>query len=274
VTSLGALGERNFRLFFLGQSASLVGDGMVGVALSFAVLGLTGSVSDLGYVLAARSLPFVGFLLIGGVFADRISRRTVVVGADVLRLGSQGLTAGLLISGTAHVWELAALQAVGGLASAFFYPAVTGLTPVLVRPEHLQQANVLRGVSQGAGGIVGPAIAGVLVATAGPGWALAADAATFGVSAAALSVLRLPPHARLELQSFLRDLRDGWSEFRSQTWLWTGVCCAGLVVMLAAPFSVLGPAIANRRSAARELGRGSSRARAQAASSAACSRSD
>ena len=244
MSRLGALRERDFRLFFVGQSASLLGDGMVGVALSFAVLDLTGSVSDLGYVLAARALPFVGFLLVGGVLADRISRRTVMVGADLLRLGSQGVTAGLLISGNAHVWELAALQAVGGLASAFFYPAVTGLTPAIVAPHHLQQANVLRGVSAGAGGIAGPAVAGVLVATAGAGWALAADAATFGISAAALAALRVPPHVRLEVQSFLRDLRDGWSEFRSRTWLWTGVCTAGLVVMLAAPFSVLGPAIA------------------------------
>jgi len=244
VIPLGALRERGFRLFFVGQTTSLLGDGMVGVALSFAVLDLTGSVSDLGYVLAARALPFVGFLLVGGVFADRISRRTVMLSADLVRLGSQGLTAGLLITGHAQIWELAALQAVGGLASAFFYPAVTGLTPVLVAPEQLQQANVLRGISQGAGGIAGPAIAGVLVATAGAGWALAVDAVTFGLSATALAMLRVPPYARLEVQSFLRDLRDGWSAFRSLTWLWTGVCCAGLVVMLNAPFSVLGPAIA------------------------------
>ena len=217
---------------------------MVGAALSFAVLDLTGSVSDLGYVFTARSLPLVAFLLVGGVFADRLSRRTVMIGADLVRLGSQGLTATLLIAGHAQVWELAALQAVVGLASAFFYPAVTGLTPMLVGPEHLQQANVLRGISQAAGGIAGPAIAAALVATVGSGWALAVDAASFGVSAAALAALRLPPHAHLAAQRFFGDLRDGWSEFRSHTWLWAGVIAAGLGNMLWAPFSVLGPAIA------------------------------
>jgi MFS family permease len=241
---LGALREREFRLFFVGQTVSLLGDGMVGVALSFAVLDLTGSVSDLGFVFAARSLPLVGFLLVGGVFADRLSRRAVMIGADVVRLGSQGLTAGLLISGHAQVWELAGLQAISGLASAFFYPSVTGLTPALVGGEHLQQANVLRGISGAAGSIAGPAIAGALVATVGSGWALAADAASFGVSAAFLASLRLPPHERLEAQAFLRDLRDGWAEFRARTWLWTGVIAAGLVNMLWAPFFVLGPAIA------------------------------
>jgi MFS family permease len=241
---IGALREREFRLFFAGQTASLLGDGMVGVALSFAVLDLTGSVSDLGYVFAARSLPLVAFLLVGGVFADRLPRRAVMVGADVVRLGSQGLTAALLISGHAHVWEIAGLQAVGGLASAFFYPAVTGLTPILVSGSRLQQANVLRGISGAGGGIAGPAIAGTLVATVGAGWALAADAASFGVSAVFLAALRLPPHARLPAQAFFRDLREGWSEFRSHTWLWAGVIAAGLANMLWAPFSVLGPAIA------------------------------
>jgi MFS family permease len=244
VSRFGALQERDFRLFFVGQTASLLGDGMVGVALSFAVLDLTGSVSDLGWVFTARSLPLVGFLLVGGVFADRLSRRTVMIAADLLRLGSQGMTAGLLISGHAHVWELAALQAVVGVGSAFFYPAVTGLTPLLVAPERLQQANVLRGISQAAGGIAGPAISAALVATVGSGWALAVDAGSFGVSAAALATLHLPPHSRLEPQRFLRDLRDGWSEFRAHTWLWTGVIAAGLGNMLWAPFSVLGPAIA------------------------------
>jgi MFS family permease len=244
VSRFGALQERDFRLFFVGQTASLLGDGMVGVALSFAVLDLTGSVSDLGWVFTARSLPLVGFLLVGGVFADRLSRRTVMIAADLLRLGSQGLTAGLLISGHARVWELAALQAVVGVGSAFFYPAVTGLTPLLVAPERLQQANVLRGISQAAGGIAGPAISAALVATVGSGWALAVDAGSFGVSAAALATLHLPPHSRLEPQRFLRDLRDGWSEFRAHTWLWTGVIAAGLGNMLWAPFSVLGPAIA------------------------------
>ncbi|HEY3185633.1 MAG TPA: MFS transporter [Gaiellaceae bacterium] len=241
---LGALREREYRLFFAGQSVSLLGDGMVGVALSFAVLDLTGKAADLGYVFAARAVPLVGFLIVGGVFADRLSRRAVMVGADLVRCGTQGGLAVLLLTGHAQLWHVIVLQTIGGAATAFFNPSLTGLTPLLVTGEHLQQANVLRGLSAGVGGIAGPALAGVLVATVGSGWALAVDSATFAVSAAFLAALRLPPHERLPQQRFLRDLRDGWHEFSSRTWLWSGVVAAGIANMLSAPFFVLGAAIA------------------------------
>jgi Major Facilitator Superfamily len=241
---LGPLQERQFRLFFIGQSTSLLGDGMVGVALAFAVLDLTGSVADLGYVLAARVVPMVGFLLVGGVFADRLSRRAVMIGADVTRLLTQGLIAILLLTGTAQVWHLIVLVAVGGAATAFFNPALTGLTPTLVSDDHLQQANVLRGIAQGAGGIAGPVLSGALVATLGAGWALAADAATFGVSAFFLAQLKLPPHERLPARPFVHELLEGWNEVRARTWLWMGLLVAGVANMAAAPFFVLGPAIA------------------------------
>jgi MFS family permease len=244
VGRLGALQERDFRLFFIGQTTSLLGDGMVPVALAFAVLDLThNSVADLGYVLASRSIPMIGFLLIGGVFADRLPRRVVMIGADLARLGSQGLIAALLISGHARLWELVALSAAQGAATAFFNPALTGLTPMIISPQRLQQANVLRGISMGLGGIAGPALAGVLVATVGSGYALAVDAASFGVSALFLAQLRLPAHVRLPAQSFLRDLLDGWKEVRSRAWLWMGVVAASVGNMAAAPFFILGAAI-------------------------------
>jgi hypothetical protein len=240
VRNLGALGERDFRLFFAGQSISILGDGMSGVALAFAVLDLTGKAADLGYVFAATSIPLVGFLLVGGVFADRLPRRAVMVGADVARFGAKSTQAALLVSGHAHLWELIVLQVVHGTASAFFNPSLTGLTPTLVQGEHLQQANVLRGIAQGAGGIAGPAIGGGLVASVGSGWALGVDGTTFLASAACLAALRLPPHERLPSQRFLHDLRDGWREFTSRTWLWAGVCAAGVANMCAQPFFVLG----------------------------------
>jgi len=140
LTGFGALSERDYRLFFIGQSASLLGDGMIGVALSFAVLDATGSVSDLGFVFAARSIPLVGFLLAGGVLADRLSRRTVMVSADLVRLVSQGIVAVLLIGGHVRLWELIVLQAVHGSATAFFNPALKGLTPIIVTGAQLQQA--------------------------------------------------------------------------------------------------------------------------------------
>src|SRR6266511_1967027 len=228
---LGALQERQFRLFFIGQSTSLLGDGMVPVALAFVVLDLTGSVSDLGFVLAARAVPMIVFLLVGGVFADRLSRRAVMIGADLIRFGSQGLVAVLLLSGTAQLWHLLVLVALGGAATAFFNPALTGLTPMIVSEERLQQANVLRGIAMGAGGIAGPAVSGALVATVGAGWALAADAATFPVSAVFLAQLSLPPHERLPARPFVRDLLEGWNAVRSRTWLWMGLVVAGALTI-------------------------------------------
>jgi hypothetical protein len=211
----------------VGQSVSLVGDGMLVVALAFAVLDLTGSVSDLGFALAASRAPLVVAVLVGGVVADRLPRRAVMVAADLVRLATLAVSSSLLIAGDARLWELFALQAVFGTAGGFFYPASTGLLPLIVGPNVLQQANALRGLSQSTGAIIGPAVAGVLVATAGPGWALAADAATFAVSAGSLALLRPPRHTRPAQQRFLGDLADGWREFRSRTWVWAEVVVAG-----------------------------------------------
>ncbi|MGI8422322.1 MAG: MFS transporter [Gaiellaceae bacterium] len=242
-TRFAALQEREFRLLFFGQVVSLVGDTMAPVALAFAVLDLTGSAGDLGYVFAAKTLPLVAFLLVGGVFADRLPRRAVMLGADLVRFCSQGAAALLLVTGHAQLWHLIVLQALHGTATAFFNPAATGLTPMTVSGERLQQANGLRGLAQAASVIVGPAIAGGLVAGVGSGWAIGVDAATFAVSACFLAQLRLPAHIHLPPQSFLRDLREGWQEFSSRTWVWVVVVCASLGNAASAGFVVLGPAI-------------------------------
>lgn len=243
---VGVLRERPFRLLFFGQAASLLGDGMVSVALAFAVLGLTGSATDLGIVLAARAVPLVALMLAGGVWADRLPRRAVMVAADLARLAAHGTMAALLIVGEAEVWSLAALAAVTGTATAFFTPAISGLMPAVVSAERLQQANALRGLAMAAGQIAGPALAGVLVVSAGPGWALAADAATFGVSAAFLIRIPLPARVVGEARSFLAELREGWDDFRSRTWLWTSVAAAALGNLLFAAYMVLGPLVADR----------------------------
>jgi predicted MFS family arabinose efflux permease len=235
--------DRNFRLLFAGQVASLLGDGMVPVALSFAVLELTGSVSDLGIVLTAQAVPLVAFLLLGGVFADRLSRRRVMLGADLVRGAVQAASAALLIAGTARLWELIVLQAVYGLATAFFTPAISGLMPLVTRGEHLQQANALRGLAQSAGRIVGPALAGVLVAVGSPGWALAVDAATFGVSTATLAALAVPPSARLPAQRIVHDLIDGWREFTALPWAVAIVAAVAAGSIPWAAWPVLGPKV-------------------------------
>jgi MFS family permease len=241
-----ALKERPFRLLFIGQAVSLLGDGMVGVALAFAVLEETGSASDLGVVLAARTVPLVAFLLVGGVWADRLPRRALMVTTDLLRFAAHGAMAALLIAGSPGVWTLAALAAIAGAASAFFNPAISGIMPAVVSTERLQQANALRGLTEGVGRIAGPALAGVLVVGVGPGWALAVDAATFAVSAAFLAAMPMPAHVPVESHSFARDLRDGWDDFRSRTWLWTTVASTTFGNMLFAAYFVLGPLVADR----------------------------
>jgi MFS family permease len=244
--SLGALREREFRLLFTGQAISLLGDGMVGVALAFAVLDLTGSIADLGLVFAARTIPLVVFLLVGGVFADRLPRRAVMLNSDVARLITQGTIAVLLISGRAQIWQLILTQAVYGTATAFFNPASTGLIPAVVSPGRLQQANALRALAMASGNVAGPALAGVLVAAASPGWALAVDSASFGVSAIFLARLHLPAHERVPVKPFLHELGEGWREVTSRSWVWSILVFSGLANMAGAVFFIVGAYVAKR----------------------------
>ena len=189
-------------------------------------------------------MPLVAFLLVGGVFADRLPRRLVMLTADVVRFGTQGATAALILTHHAQVWELAALQALAGTATAFFNPASTGLTPMTVSAERLQQANALRGLSMSVAGLVGLGIGGLIVSVAGPGWALAVDAASYAVSAWFLAQLRLPAHISLPPQSFLADLHDGWREFVARTWVWLIVVGASFGNMFTAIFGVLAAVVA------------------------------
>lgn len=242
-----AFASRDFRLLFAGQATSLLGDGIVPVAVAFAVLDLTGSATALGLVLAAGSIPTVLLVLVGGVAADRLSRRWVMQISDVVRAATQGTIAVLLLTGTAELWHMVVLTAVWGTGAAFFRPAYSGIVPEVVGPEHLQQANGLLGVTRNLGSIAGPAVAGVLVATIGPGWAFAVDAATFAVSAvfiAAMSHTR--PAASGTSDGMATELREGWAEFTSRGWLVAIVVWAALFhLAVLAPFQVLGPVIAD-----------------------------
>ena len=194
---LGALEERQFRLLWAGQAVSAFGDGLYPVALAFAVLQLTGSPGDLGLVFMAVLIPRIVLMLGGGVWADRLPRQQVMLAADLLRAAMQALTAVFLLTGGDALWPLLVLSALYGAGDAFFSPAVTGLVPETVQPGRLQQANALISLTRNAFWLAGPAVAGALVATAGPGWAFVGDAATFAVSAAFLARMRLPHRARV-----------------------------------------------------------------------------
>lgn len=224
----------------------MFGDGMVAPALAFAVLGLTGHVTDLGFVLAAGTGSQVMFMLVGGVIADWLPRNVLMLGSDLLRTVSQGIMAILLITGAARVWHLIVLQVVHGFAAAMFMPAVPGVIQATTTPQQRQAANALRVLALSGSLIAGPAVAGVLVVAVGPGWAIGVDAVTFAASAACLSRVRLRYTVRLRRWRFGRDLADGWREFRSRRWVWSIILAASVMNLLYAGFSVLGPAVSAR----------------------------
>jgi MFS family permease len=210
------------------------------------VLDLTGSKADLGFVLAARALPQVLFLLVGGIWADRLPRHQVMVVSSIVSGASQGAIALLLLTHHARIWHLVALAALNGASSAFFFPASQGVIPQVVADDVRQQANALLRLALNVALIGGSAFGGFLVAAIGSGWAIAFDAATFGVAALFIGALRLPP-GHLEAASFLDDLREGWLEFRGRTWLWTIVLQFSVVnAALTGAFNVLGPDVAQR----------------------------
>jgi MFS family permease len=241
----GIPAQRAFRLLYAAQSISALGDRLVPVALAFAVLNLTGSATSLGVVLAAQTVPLVLFVLLGGVWADRLPRRLVMVTSDLVRAASQGACAALLLTGTAHLWQLVVLQALYGTARAFFDPAALSVVPQTVDTDQLQRANSLIALSGNVAAVVGPAVAGVIVAAATPGWGLAFDAVTFVASAA--FVRAMPPIVTQvrERATLVHELRHGWAAFRARRWLWITVSCFTLYIGFAwAPWQVLGPQIA------------------------------
>ena len=205
---VGALKERNFRLFFLGQTASQIGTGMAPVAITFAVL-RHGTASDVGFVSAAGLAPVVILILVGGVLADRLSRRVVMLTSDAMRtLSELGLGAWILL-GSPPLWGFMVLAAVVGIGSAFFNPAMTGLVPQVVSEDRLLQANALNSLSGSIASIIGPAVAGIIIAVASPGWAVFIDGVTYAVSVVSLYLISIEWVASEALETFLDQLRGG-----------------------------------------------------------------
>ncbi|HET6380431.1 MAG TPA: MFS transporter [candidate division Zixibacteria bacterium] len=244
--STDALSERDFRLLWIGQSGSAIGDSLIGVALAFAVLELTGSAADIGLVFAAFAVPRVIFTLAGGVWSDRLPRQQVMVACDLLRAAAQAVMATLLITGDAEVWHLMAFAFVMGGASAFFIPAQVGLMPQLVSVERVQQANALVSLSQSAAHIFGPLLAGLIVASIGTGWAFAIDGLSFLVSAGFLLAMRVPPREPSERRSFVAELAEGWREVIGRRWVVASILTFALSNASLAAFQVLGPLVADR----------------------------
>jgi MFS family permease len=238
------LHERSFARYLASVTISTLGSGMATVALAFAVLDFGGA-TDLGIVLLAREIPIVIFLLLGGVFADRLPRRVILVGCDLLKGVAQAATAVLLFAGAANVWNVGLLQAVFGIAAAFSRPATTGIVKEAVSDERLQEGNALLSLSRSVLSIAGPAIGALIVAAGSAAWAITVDSVTFFASAALVASMHLAPTVRLVSKSIVGDLRDGWREFVERSWVVAMVISFGLFQLTYFPaLLVLGPLVA------------------------------
>jgi MFS family permease len=242
---MAVLRHRSFRNLFIGQSASAIGDRIVFVALALYVTEI-GSPTDVGLVLAAHALPLVGFVLVGGVLADRMSRKRVMIASDVARFALHAVLAALIFTGAVEVWHIVAIEALYGCAEAFFKPAETGLVPQTVPEDEIQSAKAATGTMETVAEFTGPALATALVLGLGAGWAFTLDAATFLVSAAFL--LRVHARERGEAvapQAMLADMRDGWRAVRDRPWLLSILICFSTALLLSfAPEYTLGPTVA------------------------------
>jgi MFS family permease len=252
---LGPLRERNFRLLWLGRSASMLGDSLGFVALAFAVLAISQSGTELGLVVATYSASSVTFLLVGGVVADRLPRRAVMIVADLVRGLAQLTLAVAVLTGTASLPLFLLVALASGSATGFFQPASTALVPQAVSPERLQEGNAMLNLSGSTAQLFGPVVSGILVATVGAGWVFALDALSFGVSATALTMLRPRPMQPAEHGSFLADFRAGWREVVRRPWLPPSLVTFTFVNLAFAGFLVLGPiAMAASYDGARDWG--------------------
>jgi MFS family permease len=244
---LAVLAERNFRRFFIGYTTSLLGTAMSTVAIAFAVLDSGGSATDLGIVFTGNIVPMVAFMLGGGVIADRLGRRPVMLTADVARCLAQGALAAVLFLSHPSVWLFMAMAVIGGIGNALFMPALSGLTVQIAPRDRLGDANALYGMAQPGAQVVGPALAGILIAVTSPATVIAVDAATYAVSALALSGLCFPESARARTPSLLHELAEGWAEFTAHTWLWVGTVSGALFNLVTwGPYLVLGPVLARQ----------------------------
>jgi MFS family permease len=238
------LRHRDFRLLFIGQSASQVGSQAVAVAIALYITKRTGSATDLAIVLGAASVPFVMLVVFGGVWADRLPRHRLIIGSDLTRAALHILLGILILSGTPAIWLMAVIEAVFGAAQALFQPAYSGLAPQTVPEDEIQAAQALIGFSMNLATVLGPVMATALVLTLGAGPMFLIDAATFLFGA--LLLLPVQPRARVlaaqPSQSFLGELRAGFREVRTRVWVWaTIIAYTGVVLLSLVPWLSLGP---------------------------------
>lgn len=247
-TGTGAAGgthgvwSRDFALFFAARAVARLGDTMLPVALAAGLLEHGYGAGAVGLAMAATAAAFAGLVVFGGVIADRFSTRRLMIGADLVRLGTQALAAALFFAGHVVLWEICAIGFANGVAGAVFQPGVASTVPRLA--TDIQGANGAIRIAESAAQLAGPALAGLLVGFASPGGVFAAHAATYAISALCLLLIRLPTAVpgespqRRGARAFRADLVEGWREFRGRAWLW-GVIAVWCLYMIA----VWGPSV-------------------------------
>lgn len=244
--SLVPLRSRSFAWYYASRFADTLGTMMASLALTFAVLDLTDSATAVGQVLAAHTIPLAVFLLLGGVVADRVPRTLLLQTSNVAAGITQAVLAVLVITDRAELWMVIVLAALNGTVDAMSFPAQASMVPQLVEREHLQSANALISMSRASLAILAPTAAALLVVTVGPGWALAANATLWLLSAALLTPVRIPARAEPEERtSTLEDLREGWDLFTRTTWLWVVVLAFSLLNAIhSGAWFTVGPVVA------------------------------
>lgn len=242
---MGVLRHARFRSLAAARTTGFLGNAIAPIALSFAVLDLTGSVTDLGIVVGARSIASIAFILAGGVLADRLPRALLLQGSSVAAAGTAALMALSVLTGFASVPLLAVTALVNGAVGAIALPASYSITPETVPAENLQQANAILRIGTNTAAIVGASAGGLLAATAGPGWAMVVIAAVFTVEAAFWARVG-GTRADRPRSHPLADLREGWSEFVSRSWVWVVVLQFMIVnAAMSGGSQVLGPVVAD-----------------------------
>lgn len=244
--ALAPLRHRPFRHLFIGTTANLLGNGVAPIALAFAVLDATGSVGSLGLVVGAHSVTSVVFLLYGGVLADRLPRGPLLVGSSAVSAVSQAMIAALVLTGNVAIPLLMGLAAVNGASSSCYQPASQALLPQTVPAESRRGALALSRIAGSSATIVGASLGGVLVAAFGPGWGLAVDALSFALAAVSFALIRVEVAPPAPSPGLVHELRVGWQEFTSRSWVWVIVVAfCFLNAGYTASFTILGPAVAD-----------------------------
>ena len=256
---LEPLAVRDFGLLWAGDSVSLVGDGVFVVAIAWQVYALSNAPTALAIVGVARVVPMVGLVLFSGALADRLDRRKLLIAGAAIPGAAVALLAALALSGTLELWHIWAISVATGFGRALSGPAAGAIVPELVPAHMLVRANSLAQLMRPlALTLVGPALAGVLIAALGTGSAFAFDAATFAVSVGALLAIRPRPRLREGVTvSLLADVREGLAYVRRQTWIWGTLAVATVwVLVIVGPFEVLVPYVVKNDlgAGAREFG--------------------